>query len=129
MTCRLCMHNKPPITIILDQFINQPKQALPPLVVDRNLKMSEEQKKNISCTELFWLEDDVDQKQVRCRRCALQCTTRGNTTNLFDHLKLCMTSAKPDLNAIQSKKLFRMPLPVLHHMRTVPNRREKSLMR
>ncbi|XP_076866871.1 E3 SUMO-protein ligase ZBED1-like [Brachyhypopomus gauderio] len=33
-------------------------------------------------------KDDVDQKQCLCRQClAVVATTRGNTTNLFDHLK------------------------------------------
>lgn len=54
-------------------------------------------------------KDDVDQKQVLCRQClAIVATTRGNTTNLFDHLnqhhKALYDECKPDLNAISSKK-------------------------
>lgn len=45
-----------------------------------------------NATSVIWKyfgykKDDADQKQVLCREClAVVATTRGNTTNLFDHL-------------------------------------------
>ncbi len=64
-------------------------------------EMSEEREKSTemddlvakrSASSIIWKyfgyrKDDVDQKQVLCRECrAVVATTRGNTTNLFDHL-------------------------------------------
>jgi len=46
------MHGEPPITIILDQFIKQPKETLSPQVFNHNLKMSEEQEKNTEKEDL-----------------------------------------------------------------------------
>ena len=38
-------------------------------------------------------KDDIDQTRVLCRQClASVATTRGNTTNLFDHLRLYHTA-------------------------------------
>ncbi len=64
-------------------------------------EMSEEREKSTemddlvakrSASSIIWKyfgyrKDDVDQKQVLCRECrAVVATTRGNTTNSFDHL-------------------------------------------
>ena len=95
------MQNDPPITL----FLNRCSEADQPLHMEwvagnnieklatnkrksRKLRLGAKKKSNISYLELFQLQEASYWPRVLCQQClASVATTRGNTPNLFDHLR------------------------------------------
>ena len=64
-----------------------------------NWRLGAKKKSNVSYLELLY-KDDIDQTRVLCQQClASVATTRGNTTNKFNHLSWYHTAQYDECKA------------------------------